>query len=171
MSMRRSTPTLSAVLLLPLLLATSGLEARKGDRDQPMDVRSDRQSGGLGDDDSIVLSGNVEITQGSLVVNAATATVERRGGDLQRIVLEGSPVRIRQQNERGEVVDAQAARVTYAPDDEIMLLDGGARVAQERGDLQAETIRYNLDTGTIDSGGDGNRVQMTIQPKARAAAN
>ena len=153
------------------MLASSGLEARKGDRDQPMDVRSDRQSGGLGDDDSIVLSGNVEITQGSLVVNAATATVERRGGDLQRIVLEGSPVRIRQQNERGETVDAQAARVTYAPDDEIMLLAGDARVAQERGDLQAETIRYNLDTGTIDSGGDGSRVQMTIQPKARAATN
>jgi lipopolysaccharide export system protein LptA len=136
-----------------------------------MDVRSDRQSGGLGDDDSIVLNGNVEIVQGTLRVNAATATVERRGGDVQRIVLEGNPVRIQQQNERGEQVNASGARVTYAPDDEIMLLAGGARVAQDRGDLQAESIRYNLDTGTIDSGGDGSRVQMTIQPKNRAAAN
>ncbi len=136
-----------------------------------MGVNSDRQSGGLGDDDNIVMSGNVEITQGTLQVNAATATVERRGGEVQRIVLEGSPVRIRQQNDRGEIVDGQAARVTYAPDSEIMLLAGGARVAQARGDLQAETIRYNLDTGNIDSGGDGSRVQMTIQPKARAAGN
>lgn len=152
-------------------MAAPALEARKGDRDQPMDVRSDRQSGGLGDDDSILLSGNVEIVQGSLRVNAATATVERSGGDIRRILLEGAPVRIQQQNERGEVIDASAARVTYAPDDEIMLLAGGARVAQARGDLQAETIRYNLDTGTIDSGGDGTRVQMTIQPKTRAAAN
>jgi lipopolysaccharide export system protein LptA len=169
MSIRRSIPSL-LVVLLPLLAAPA-LEAKKSDRDQPMGVRSDRQSGGLGDDDSIVMSGNVEITQGTLQVNAATATVERRGGDVQRIVLEGMPVRIRQQNDRGEVVDAQAARVTYAPDSEIMLLAGGARVAQTRGDLQAETIRYNLDTGNIDSGGDGNRVQMTIQPKARAAGN
>ena len=169
MSMRRSIPSL-LVVLLPLLTAPA-LEARKNDREQPMGVRSDRQTGGLGDDDSIVMSGNVEITQGSLQVNAATATVERRGGDVQRIVLEGSPVRIRQENDRGEVVDAQAARVTYAPDDEIMLLAGGARVAQARGDLQAETIRYNLDTGSIDSGGDGNRVQMTIQPKVRPAGN
>jgi len=136
-----------------------------------MGIRSDRQSGGLGDDDSIVLSGNVEITQGTLQVTAASATVERRGGDMQRIVLEGTPVRIRQENDRGEVVDAQAAQVTYAPDSEVMLLSGGARVAQTRGDLQAETIRYNLDTGALDSGGDGNRVQMTIQPKARPAGN
>jgi lipopolysaccharide export system protein LptA len=169
MSMRRSIPSL-LVVLLPLLAAPA-LEARKNDRDQPMGVRSDRQSGGLGNDDSIVMSGNVEITQGTLQVNAATATVERRGGDVQRIVLEGNPVRIRQENDRGEVVDAQAARVTYAPDNEILLLAGGARVAQARGDLQAETIRYNLDTGSIDSGGDGNRVQMTIQPKARPAGN
>jgi lipopolysaccharide export system protein LptA len=167
--MRRSIPSL-LVVLLPLLAAPA-LEARKNDRDQPMGVRSDRQSGGLGNDDSIVMSGNVEITQGTLQVNAATATVERRGGDVQRIVLEGNPVRIRQENDRGEVVDAQAARVTYAPDNEILLLAGGARVAQARGDLQAETIRYNLDTGSIDSGGDGNRVQMTIQPKARPAGN
>ena len=104
-------------------------------------------------------------------MNAATATVERRAGEVQRIVLEGAPVRIQQRNERDEPIDATAARVTYAPTDDIMLLAGGARVAQPRGELRAETIRYNLDTGTIDSGGDGNRVQMTIQPKSRPAAN
>lgn len=136
-----------------------------------MDVRSDRQTGGLGDDDSIVFSGNVEIVQGSLRVNAATATVERRGGELARIVLQGTPVRIQQQNERGETINAQGARVTYSPDDEIMVLSGDARVAQDRGEFTAGTIRYNVDTGSIDSGGDGGRVTTTIQPKARAAGN
>lgn len=136
-----------------------------------MNVRADHQAGGLGDDDSIVMRGDVEIEQGTLRVNAATATVERRGGEIHRIVLEGSPVRIRQENDRGDLVDARAARVTYAPDDEIMLLAGGARVSQDRGDLQAESIRYNLDTGTIDSGGDGNRVRMVIQPKQPAAGH
>ena len=154
-----------------MLLAAPGLEAKKGDRDQPMGIRADRQTGGLGDNDSIVLSGNVEIEQGSLKVNAASATVERSEGELQRIVLEGAPVRIQQRSDRDETIDASAARVTYAPTEEIMLLAGNARVAQPRGELAAETIRYNLDTGTIDSGGDGNRVQMTIQPKQRAAAN
>jgi len=169
MSMRRSIPSL-LVVLLPLLAAPA-LEARKNGREQPMAVRSDRQTGGLGDDDSIVMSGNVEITQGTLQVNAATATVERRGGDVQRIVLDGSPVRIRQQNERGETIDASAARVTYAPNEEIMVLAGDARVAQDRGEFTAGTIRYNVDTGSIDSGGDGGRVTTILQPKARPAGN
>lgn len=136
-----------------------------------MNVRADRQTGGLGDDDSIVLTGNVEIEQGTLKINAAKATVERRAGEMQRILLEGAPVQMDQLNDRGEPVNATAARVTYSPSDEIMLLVGAARVTQPRGELRAETIRYNLDTGAIDSGGDGNRVQMTIQPKPRPAAN
>lgn len=136
-----------------------------------MEVQSDRQSGGLGEDDSVVLSGNVEITQGSLRVNAATATVERKAGEMSRIVLEGGPVRMQQESDRGEPIDASANRIVYSPSEEIMLLSGNAVVAQPRGNLRSETIRYNMTTGNVDSGGDGNRVQMTIQPKARAAAN
>lgn len=136
-----------------------------------MEVRSDRQSGGLGEDDSVVLSGNVEISQGSLKVNAATATVERKAGEMSRIVLEGSPVRMQQESDRGEAIDASANSVVYSPGEDIMLLSGNAVVAQPRGNLRAETIRYNMTTGNVDSGGDGNRVQMTIQPKARAATN
>jgi lipopolysaccharide export system protein LptA len=157
--------------LLVAMLAAPAADARKGDRDQPMDVQSDHSEGGLGDDDSMRLRGNVRITQGSLVIAADLATVERRGGEIARIVLEGAPVRMDQLTDRGEPVNATAARVTYTPTDEVLLLSGGAQVAQPRGTMASETIRYNLDTGTVNSGGDGNRVRMTIQPKSRAAGN
>ncbi|MBS3958168.1 MAG: lipopolysaccharide transport periplasmic protein LptA [Xanthomonadaceae bacterium] len=166
--MRSSIP----VLLLATLLAgapAGNAEARKPDREQPMEVRSDRQSGGLGEDDTLVLTGNVEIRQGSLAIAADRATVERRDGEIARIVLDGTPVRMSQLTGRGEPVDARAARVTYTPGAEDLLLSGQAVVTQPRGTLEAETIRYNLDTGAIDSGGDGNRVRMTIQPRTAAA--
>jgi len=155
------------VTLLPVLLA-SGVEARQVDREQPMAVNADRQSGGLGEDDTLVLTGNVEIRQGSLNILAARATVERSDGEIARIVLDGQPVRMTQLTERGEPVDARATRVIYTPGAETLLLSGQASVTQPRGTLEAETIRYNLDTGGIDSGGDGNRVRMTIQPRAAA---
>jgi len=155
------------VTLLPVLLA-SGVEARQVDREQPMAVNADRQSGGLGEDDTLVLTGNVEIRQGSLNILAARATVERSDGEIARIVLDGQPVRMTQLTERGEPVDARATRVIYTPGAETLLLSGQASVTQPRGTLEAETIRYNLDTGAIDSGGDGNRVRMTIQPRAAA---
>ena len=161
---------LLAVLLLAAL-ATPALEARKSDREQPMSVDSDASSGSLDDDGALTLTGNVRITQGSLTIEADKATVQQRGGEMERIVLEGSPVRMNQLNDRGEPIASEAARVTYTPGEEIVLLSGNASVTQPRGVLRAETIRYNMDTGNIDSGGDGNRVRMTIQPKARAAAN
>lgn len=136
-----------------------------------MDVQSDQSEGGLGDDDSLYLRGNVRIKQGSLEIQAATATVERRGGDIARIVLEGSPVRMDQMTDRGEPVTATAARIVYTPTDEVILLSGAARVEQPRGTMTSETIRYNMTSGTVNSGGDGNRVRMVIQPKAPAAAN
>lgn len=150
------------------MLLASGVEARQVDREQPMAVNADRQSGGLGEDDTLVLTGNVEIRQGSLNILAARATVERSDGEIARIVLDGQPVRMTQLTERGEPVDARATRVIYTPGAETLLLSGQASVTQPRGTLEAETIRYNLDTGGIDSGGDGNRVRMTIQPRAAA---
>lgn len=162
MSMRRSIP-----ILIAALLAADLADARRGDRDQPMDLRADRQSGGLGDDDATVFIGNVEIDQGSLSIRAERATVERRAGDIARIVLEGSPVRMDQRTDRGEPVNATAARIVYTPTDEIILLSGGAQVMQPRGTLSAETIRYNMTTGSVDAGGDGGRVRTVIQPRPR----
>lgn len=155
--------------LLPVLLA-SATEARTPDREQPMAVHADHQSGGLGENDSLVLTGNVEIRQGSLDIAADRATVERRDGEIARIVLDGQPVRMAQLTARDEPVNARARRVIYTPGDEILLLSGQASVTQPRGTLEAETIRYNLDSGAIDSGGDGNRVRMTIQPRTVPAA-
>lgn len=163
MSMRCSIPA----VLVAILLA-SGAEARTVDREQPMAVTADRQSGGLGENDTLVLTGNVVIRQGSLDIAADRATVERSEGEIARIVLDGQPVRMAQLTEAGEPVDARASRVIYTPGAETLLLSGQASVTQPRGTLEAETIRYNLDTGAIDSGGDGNRIRMTIQPRTTA---
>lgn len=136
-----------------------------------MDVRADRQSGGLGSDDDLRLEGNVEIEQGSLRIFAHSADIERSAGEIERIVLRGEPVRMSQLSPRDEPIDAEATQVVYTPGDETMLLSGNAQVMQPRGELRAETIRYNLDTGQIDSGGDGHRVRMVIQPRQRPGSD
>jgi len=159
------------IALLAALLAAPVLEAAKTDREQPMEVNADRQSGGLGENDSLVLTGNVQIVQGTLRIQAARATVEREAGEIARIVLDGAPVQMDQQTDRGEPVNAKANRITYSPNDELLLLAGSAQVTQPRGTLRSETIRYSLDSGNVDSGGDGSRVQMILTPKTRPAPN
>jgi lipopolysaccharide export system protein LptA len=111
----------------------------------------------------------VKIRQGSLEVDADRAEVHRRAGDIDRIVLTGSPARLRQVSDQGEPMDAQARQVVYTLSSDVMVLTGSVVIEQPRGNLRGETIKYNVDTGRLDGGGDGQRVSLRILPKTAPA--
>lgn len=154
---------LVALVLAPLALAKSG------DRNQPMDISADRTNALLGDDSVSTLEGNVRIRQGSLEVDAALAEVHRAGGEINRIVLTGSPANLRQVSDAGESMQATANRIVYLLADESMMLTGNVVITQPRGNLRGETVKYDINTGRLDGGGDGARVSMRILPKNAAA--
>jgi len=159
----------SKLLILATLLATAPVLAKSGDRNQPMDISADRTDALLGDDSVSTLEGNVRIRQGSLEVDAARADVHRVGGDINRIVLTGTPAQLRQVSDAGEPMEATANRIVYLLADESMMLTGNVVVSQPRGTLRGETIKYDINTGRLDGGGDGARVSMRILPKTAAA--
>jgi lipopolysaccharide export system protein LptA len=156
-------------LLILCLAATGPVLAKSTDRNQPMDIDADRTDALLGDNAVSTLEGNVKIRQGSLEVDADRAEVHRRAGDIDRIVLTGSPARLRQVSDQGEPMDAQARQVVYTLSSDVMVLTGGVVIEQPRGNLRGETIKYNLDTGRLDGGGDGQRVSLRILPKTAPA--
>ncbi|WP_188310312.1 lipopolysaccharide transport periplasmic protein LptA [Arenimonas fontis] len=157
----------AASLLLPLaLLLAAPAAAKSSDRDQPMDISADRTDALLEDDSVSTLEGNVKIRQGSLEVDADRAEIHRVAGEIRRIVLTGSPARLRQVSDSGEPMDAFANRITYTPNEELMLLSGAVEIRQPRGTLRGETVKYDINTGRLDGGGDGSRVSMRILPKS-----
>jgi lipopolysaccharide export system protein LptA len=156
-------------LLILCLAATGPVLAKSTDRSQPMDIDADRTDALLGDNAVSVLEGNVKIRQGSLEVDADRAEVHRRAGDIDRIVLTGAPARLRQVSDTGEPMDARANQVTYTLASDVMVLTGGVVIEQPRGNLRGETIKYNVDTGRLDGGGDGQRVSLRILPKTAPA--
>ena len=161
---------LAAVNLL-LLAALSPLtaQAKSSDRDQPMDVNADRTTANVTEDGDAILSGNVIITQGTMRITADRAVIKRKDGDIDEIVLTGGPSTLTQVNDNGESMDARAQQIVYTLSNNMMVLTGGVVVKQTRGNLSGETIKYNLDSGQLDGGGDGKRVSMQIQPKKKAA--
>lgn len=157
----------SALLLAALLglAAAPGALARTEDRKAPMDIEADRSDAVLTDDGESRLQGNVRITQGSLDVRADSAVIMRRGGAIARVVLEGSPAVLRQVDDEGNPMQADARRIEYDLSGDVVVLTGDVVVAQSRGTLRGERITYDLGSGRVDAGGDGGRVRMTIQPK------
>lgn len=156
---------LSLTLLLSVLAAAPAL-AKSSDRDQPMDIGADRTDALLGDDSVSTLEGNVRIRQGTMKVDADRAVIHRRGGEIDRIVLTGKPARLSQVSDQGERMDASASQVVYTPTDEVMVLTGNVVIKQPRGTLRGETVKYDIGTGRLDGGGDGQRVSMRILPKS-----
>jgi lipopolysaccharide export system protein LptA len=155
------------LLLAAALFACAGTaHARTSDRNQPMDTESQQNSCTLGDAGQCVMTGNVQITQGSLHIDAAKAVIYRDGGDISRAVLTGGPVVLKQQMDDGTPMTAHASNVDYNLRTEIVVFTGNVQLDQPRGSMSGQRVVYNLKTGAIDSGGEGNgRVKMRILPK------
>jgi lipopolysaccharide export system protein LptA len=160
------------VLLVAALLAFAGAaSARTSDRNQPMDTESAQSDCLLTDSGQCVMTGNVQITQGSLHIDAAKAVIYRNGGDISRAVLTGSPAVLKQQMDDGTPMTARASNVDYNLSNEQVIFTGNVELQQPRGSMSGERVVYNLKTGAINSGGEGNgRVKMRIMPKHVAPA-
>lgn len=157
----------AALVAIALLALTTALPAaaKSTDRQQPMDVKADSSSALLEDGAVSTLNGNVEISQGTLQVKADQAEIHQAGGDIRQVVLTGAPARLHQVDDNGEPTDASASRIVYTLSDEMMVLTGGVVIKQPRGDMRGETVKYDINTGRLDGGGDGQRVSLRILPK------
>ena len=165
----------SAALLAAALAAFVGTAlapaavAKTSDRGQPMDIDAGRQEGTLDDRSPTILSEGVTIRQGSLDIRSDRAEISlSKNGNPQRAVLTGGPVVLKQQMDDGTPMTARASKVDYNLQTEIVVFTGNVSIQQPRGTMSGERVVYNLKTGRVDSGGEGNgRVKMTIQPKSK----
>lgn len=152
-----------------LLLVSPQAWARSSDRNQQMDIEAGSSSGALDDRTPTVLSNGVNISQGSLKIEASTATVTTRGGEPVRAVLTGGPVKLSQQLDDGTPMNAVASKVDYDLATEVVIFSGNVNIQQPRGSLSGPRVVYNMKTGMVNSSADSTgRVKMTIQPRQSA---
>lgn len=161
----------ASLALLAAALATAfvaSVAAKTTDRNQPMNISSDQQSGTYTDNSVNVISGNVQIQQGTLDIRSQRAEVTLKNGEASRVVFTGAPVVMKQQMDDGSPMTARADKIDYDMISENIVLIGNAFVEQPRGSTSGPTITYNMKTGQINSGGGGTggRVKTTIMPKS-----
>jgi lipopolysaccharide export system protein LptA len=156
------------LLLGSLMMAflPSPLAALETDRQQPLEVNADSTDGTLGDG-LATLKGNVEIRQGTLLITANVATVEKVEGRVRKFVLTGTPVRLQQEIEEEGLVAAEAATVDYVVATGIVTLSGAADVEHPQYHISGEVLEYDLNTQHFKgSGGDSNgRIRIRLDPE------
>lgn len=168
MNLYQRSTILNTLLLFTIGLGLSAAQtslARQSDLTKPIDVKADKseydEKAG-----TQILSGNVEISQGTLLIRADTVAILLKNNALSQISGDGSPIRFEQENEAGELMRGEARKITYNALEGTLILEGAASLSQPRQNLVSERIVFDSRTQKVsaEGGGDTGRVTIQIQP-------
>ena len=151
--------------LLALAASSALVQAKTSDRKQPTDIKSDYYEGTT-KSGAHLLKGNVIVTQGTMTAKGAQATLSEKNGKTSRILMTGSPVVLTETLDDGSPMKATAAQVDYNLENDVAIFTGNVVLTQPKGTMSSEKVVYNMKTGQVQSGGDGKRVHMVLQPKS-----
>ena len=171
----------SFVVIFSSLLYCGGVLALSTDREQPINIEADRAEA----DDlkrTTIYRGDVVITQGTLKITGETVTIYYdEKGDLTKLVSVGSPARFHQLPDGksdlpGNYQKAQARRMEYYKDQDLIVLlgnavygQGGDRVAAERIVYDSRRSRMKAESRSAAATEEGRekpaRVKIKIEPK------
>lgn len=157
----------AALLLVPLA------QAKKTDRDQPMAYQAKHTDAYNAPNTVTTLTGDVKITQGTMVLTGDKAEIHLDGDQqISQVVVTGRPAHIQQLDDAGNLMTGDAATLDYDNIHGIAVLTGTASVTQQnRGEFHGDKLTYNTQTSQItgDAGGDG-LVHGVILPKQKPVA-
>lgn len=158
---RKSLP----IAALAITLAFSNIaSANPDDRKKAINVKADNseydERAG-----TQTLSGNVEITQGSMSIKADSITIELKNDALFRITGIGNPIRFQQMTQANELMRGQSNQISYNTQTSEITFKGEAEFERPGQKFSGNTIEYNMEALTFKAAGNNKgRVSITLQP-------
>ena len=172
---RRRSNSLRAAATILMLLSAQWCLALPDDREQPIHISADEA---LRDEKRgvTVYSGNVQMNQGSMHIEADRVTIYHIEAEADKIVARGKPAKMRQRPdlEKGPV-HARALIIEYYQREQKVQLREEARIEQDGAIVTGDTIDYfiaqELVKADSDGAREGNRVQVVIPPSMQQDVN
>ncbi len=154
---------LAIALLLSLPSLASALQT---DKDQATYIEA--ESVDIDDRKGIsIYKGHVELTQGSIRLNAAKIVVTQKQNRSDHIVAVGRPVTFQQKTDGNKgMVKGRSSKVEYSVDSEIIHMIGKAILVQGKDTFQSDRITYDRAKAIVKAGAKGKRVHVTIGGKS-----
>ena len=154
------------------MLVAACAAALPEDRNQPIQLEASR--GQLDQKTGVsIYEGNVVITQGSMRLNADTATIYVKDSSFQRMDATGNPANLRYKPAADKPeIQGTSKRVEYDVASAKVVMTGGVRVVQGQDIFTGDRLEYDLKDDVIRAKGAGEngRIQFTIQPKSQNSA-
>lgn len=160
------------LLLSWILLASPIAWALSEDVEKPVNIEADTVTFD-NDKGTADYEGNVIITQGSLKILADTVHIEAPDHEISTVTATGSPVKLNQEMDDGQIIKGQGKKMTYDVKNKIMILTDDAKLEQGEDIISNNYIKYLPDTGKLHAGGKKNsgRVKAVFHPTNKADKN
>ena len=172
----RLVKTLPFLLSLSAALGSASALALPNDRDQPIRIQADNAQ--LDDKKGIATyTGDVIITQGSMMIKGNTVTITRSAsGDIDVVTSVGNLAYFEQQQSaaKPDKMHGYAVQIQYQALKDLVVLTDRAKVINEGNTTEGEKIVYNTKSQVATAGRGSNitaprpRIDMVIQPKKKA---
>ena len=165
-----SFTTLKSIKYASIICAlfVSNAYALQSDSNQPINIASDEQFADL-KDNKAVFSGNVEATQGFILLKADKAEIIRnKDGSLKSVKTFGHPTTFKQKQDDGKIIRSQSSSIEYYPQHNLVVLSGRATIWQDNSHVNGERIEYNTLTQKLkasNNNNQGGRVRSTFIPQ------
>jgi lipopolysaccharide export system protein LptA len=166
-----------SLLLFGLLAFALPAAAEKADREKPIRYSANNLDGNEAEQ-SVLLSGKVEIVQGTIVLKADRVVLKQQADGSYNVSATGKPVYFRQKMDNtDEFVDAQAQRIEYLGSKDLVELYEQGWIKRGKDELRGNFLTYNSANGAFAGrgtwppagaapAGDG-RVTGVIQPRPK----
>jgi len=147
--------------------------ALDSDRDQPIEISADSAELNEGKGFSIY-SGNVMITQGSMVIEATSVKITFNDNGIQTMLAsEGTHegrayMRQTAEGPKAQLMEAWGKTIDYQITGELLTLLGNATLIQKGNHFSGEKIVFDIPQDNVKAtGGGNNRVEMIFLPNKK----
>ncbi|MFV0575195.1 MAG: lipopolysaccharide transport periplasmic protein LptA [Vibrio sp.] len=157
---------LANLSLLLCMLIPAASWALTSDKEQPIYIDSDQQDLDM-NTNKVIFTGNVKLTQGSILVTADKIIAFRDGktGKLTEIQGYGKPTHFQQKTDDGKLMKGQGNKAVYTVSTDLLVLTDDAEVHQDGSNVKGKVITYHMGTQKLTAdGGSGKRVSTVILP-------
>ncbi|USD37245.1 lipopolysaccharide transport periplasmic protein LptA [Ferrimonas sp. SCSIO 43195] len=145
-----------------LVVASTSSLALDSDTREKVEIKADKSNADL-PNGTIVYSGRVRISQGTLLINADELRVEATDNkDVKVLVATGTPATYQQMMENGKLAEAEAGEIRYSLQDRILTLSHNAEMRQSGSLVKGDTIQYDLNQQKLLAESSGDEQITTI---------
>lgn len=143
--------------------------AKNSDFEQSVNVTANKFGGSL-DEKTLIYSGNVSVSQGTLLIKADKLVIDSSAGKGKEVfIASGEPAVYSQTLEGDKPIQANANEIRYDFATRVLTLTGKAEINQSGSLVQSAKIQYDLEKQTLnaESGGKEERVSTIFTPEKK----